>query len=167
MGFWLDSFDYVRLRENVLDPLGAGGSRRYRTRANDVVTDELFTEPERLAQPGAVVIIDGLFLHRPELRDAWNFTVFLDVPFDVTARRMAVRDGTSPDPEHPAMRRYMEAQRRYRAECDPLGRASLVIDNTDTRAPTPSCADHRNLGSKRPTKVEVLPILRPSCISVL
>ena len=27
-GFWLDSFDYDRLREYVLAPLGPGGSRR-------------------------------------------------------------------------------------------------------------------------------------------
>ena len=29
-GFWLDSFDYDRLRHDLLDPLRHGGSRRYR-----------------------------------------------------------------------------------------------------------------------------------------
>jgi hypothetical protein len=31
-GFWLDSFNYERLRADVLEPLGPGGSRRYRSR---------------------------------------------------------------------------------------------------------------------------------------
>ena len=34
-GFWLDSYDYPRLRAEVLDPLGSGGSREYRARGHD------------------------------------------------------------------------------------------------------------------------------------
>ncbi|MQA80283.1 MAG: uridine kinase [Streptosporangiales bacterium] len=134
-GCWLDSFDYARLRADVLEPLGPGGSRRYRPVAHDLVTDELVESPVHLAPPGAVLVVDGLFLHRDELRDAWEMTVFLDVPFAETARRMADRDGTNPDPRHPSMRRYVEAQRLYVAACAPRRRATLVVDNTDVDAP--------------------------------
>ena len=37
-GCWLDSFNYERLRADVLEPLGPGG-RRYRSSAHDLYTD--------------------------------------------------------------------------------------------------------------------------------
>ena len=59
----------------------------------------------------------------------------LDVPFAETARRMAERDGSNADPEHPSMRRYIDGQRRYLTTCDPRRRAMLVVDNSDPRGP--------------------------------
>ncbi|MGH3642938.1 MAG: uridine kinase, partial [Mycobacterium sp.] len=112
-GFWLDSYDYARFRLDVLDPFGPGGSRRYRPAARDVGTDTPLAPEPQAAEPGSVLVVDGIFLHRDELVDAWDLSVFLDVPFSETARRMAVRDGTDPDPEHPRTRRYVEGQRLY------------------------------------------------------
>lgn len=129
-GFWLDSYNYERLRADVLDPLGPRGSRRYRSAAHDLTTDLVLDPPFQDAPRGAVLLLDGLFLHRDELSAVWDFSVFLDVPFAVTAERMAVRDGTSPDPGDPSMRRYVEAQRIYFATCAPADRATVVIDNS-------------------------------------
>jgi uridine kinase len=53
----------------------------------------------------------------------------------VTAARMADRDGSSPDPSHPSMTRYVEAQRRYFSECEPWAQAGLVVDNADVERP--------------------------------
>ena len=134
-GFWLDSYDYARFRADVLDPLGAGGSRRYRPAARDVATDTALNPDELRAEPNSVLVVDGIFLQRPELADAWELVVFLDVPFTETARRMAVRDGTDPDPDHPRTRRYVEGQRLYYAACDPRQRADVLVDNTDFDSP--------------------------------
>lgn len=130
-GFWLDAFDYDRLRSDLLDPLGPAGSRRYRTAVHDLKTDRVLDEPWELAGAGTVLVLDGLFLHRDELCDCWDLSVFLEVPFDVTAARMAARDGTNADPDHPSMRRYVRAQQIYFDSCDPTQRASIVIDNSD------------------------------------
>lgn len=134
-GFWLDSYNYPRLIDEALSPLGPGGSRRFRPAGHDVETDELLWPDLIEAPEGAVVVIDGLFLHRADLADCFEFTVFVDVPFEVTAARMAVRDGAPADPGHPAMRRYVEAQRTYFAERAPWSRADLVVDNTDLANP--------------------------------
>ncbi len=134
-GFWEDSYDYARFRRDVLDPFGAGGSRRYRPAAHDVRTDAELRVRQESAPPGTVLVVDGLFLHRDELVEAWDLSVFLDVPFTVTARRMAERDGTDPDPDHPSMRRYVEGQRIYFRSCTPHRRATILIDNRDHRAP--------------------------------
>jgi uridine kinase len=135
-GFWLDSYDYRALRARVLEPLGPGGSLRYRAAAHDLASDRLLDPPEQLAPPGAVLVLDGLFLHRDELAGTWDLSVFLHVPFEVSAARMAARDGSNPDPRHPAMARYVGGQRLYFAACSPWRRADLVVDNSDLDAPT-------------------------------
>ncbi len=134
-GFWRDSYDYPRFRADVLEPFGPGGSGRYRPAAHDVATDEMLHPEPVQAPPGAVLLVDGIFLHRDELVRSWDFSLFLDVPFTETARRMATRDGTPPDPSDPGMRRYVEGQRRYLAACSPASRATWVVDNTDPSAP--------------------------------
>ena len=134
-GFFLDSYDYEAFRRDVLDPFGPGGDRRYRAAMHDHVSDRLVDEPYRVAPADAVLVVDGIFLHRDELAGAWDVSVFLEVPFSETFARMAVRDGCPPDPEDEANRRYVEGQRIYLAQCDPPSRATLVIDNTDPQRP--------------------------------
>jgi uridine kinase len=134
-GFWADSYDYARFHADVLDPFAPNGSRRYRTAAYDHATDTVLDPPLQTAEENTVLIVDGIFLHRDELIDAWDYTVFLDVSFTETARRMAVRDGTPADPEHPRMRRYVHAQRGYIEGYRPQQRATMVIDNNELGRP--------------------------------
>ncbi|GGQ52247.1 nucleoside/nucleotide kinase family protein [Couchioplanes azureus] len=134
-GFWRDSYDHAALIANVLAPFGPGGTRRYRTAVHDVGTDEVLDLPWHTAAADAVVVVDGLFLHRDELVGHWDFSVFLAAPFEVTVPRMAARDGSHPDPAHPTQRRYVQGQRRYFAACEPWNRASVVIDHSDLAAP--------------------------------
>ncbi|MFI5492009.1 uridine kinase [Actinoplanes sp. NPDC051859] len=134
-GFWLDSYDHAALVANVLAPFSPAGNRRYRTAVHDVDTDEALDLPWHTAPPDASVVVDGLFLHRDELVDHWNFSVFLSAPFEVTVPRMAARDGSHPDPDHPSQARYVGGQRRYFATCEPWTRATVVIDHTDLPRP--------------------------------
>ena len=135
LGFWLDSYDYDRLRSDLLDPLRSTRPARYRLAVHDVARDEPVNAPWHARPPRAVLVLDGLFLHRQELRDYWDLSVYLDVPFEVTAARMALRDGTHPDPDHSTMARYVEGQRLYLAECNPTALADIVIDNADWDQP--------------------------------
>ncbi len=134
-GFWLDSYDYAALKERVLDPFGPGGSRRYRTACHSLATDRGLDPPVHEATPGAVLILDGLFLHRDEIVDVWDLSVFLNVPFEVAIPRLATRDGSHPDPAHPSVARYVQGQRLYFDACKPWKRADLVVDATDLDAP--------------------------------
>lgn len=134
-GFWLDSYDYGALRAQLVDPLQAGGSGGYRTAIHDVATDRLLDQELSIALPGSVLVLDGIFLHRDELAVLWDFSIYLDVPLQVSVARLAERDGSPADPADPAHHRYVEAQRGYRAACSPLTRASVVVDNTDLDRP--------------------------------
>jgi uridine kinase len=134
-GFWLDAFNYSRLYDDVLIPLGRHGSRRYSARAHDLHTDEELPPKSQSALPGSVVVIDGLFLHRDELAGVWDLSIFLDVSFEVSVNRFTTRDGTSSGPDDPSVRRYVEAQLLYFRTCAPQERASVLIDNTSLDAP--------------------------------
>jgi uridine kinase len=127
-GFFLDSYDYDVFIERVIRPL-RDGSNRIRLAATDLVRD-VCVDPEPVEiPPGGVVIVEGIFAHRDELFRLWDWSVFLDVPFEISVARMARRDGSVDDPEHPSLRRYVEGQRIYLKRCDPKSRASLVLDH--------------------------------------
>ncbi|MCC9146433.1 MULTISPECIES: uridine kinase [unclassified Arthrobacter] len=128
-GFWLDSYNLEQFREYVLEPL-ATGADRFRPRGHDLAADAVLDPEPVPAARDALVLVDGMFLHREELKGSWDFSVFLDVPFDVSAARMARRDGV----RQPAgAQRYVGGQLRYFASADPAARADLVLDNGDER----------------------------------
>lgn len=134
-GFYRDSYDLDALRHHLLEPFGPGGSRRYRTAVRDVATDQPADVPEQTAPDDAVLVVDGIFLHRSALACAWDFSVFVDVPFETTFARMAVRDGCPADPGDPANARYRDGQLLYLDEVGPADRATVVVDNADPAHP--------------------------------
>ncbi|MGN6635332.1 MAG: hypothetical protein ACTHJ6_07705 [Oryzihumus sp.] len=123
------------MHEALLDPAAPGGSGMVRTAVHDVAVDAPVDVPPVALGPGDVLLVDGIFLHRPELRVHWDWSVFLEVEFAVSVPRGAGRDGTDPDPAADSQQRYVQGQRLYLAECAPRRHASAVIDNTDLAAP--------------------------------
>lgn len=140
-GFYRDSYDHAELRRTLLDPLGPGGSLRYRTAILDVNSDQPLFEPEQIARPGSLLVVDGLFLHRPELRGLWDDSIFLRVDFAVSVPRGAARGPGfgSPDPEAESNRRYIGGNRLYFREAQPEKWAGVVVDNNDLKAPFIVC----------------------------
>jgi uridine kinase len=132
-GFYLDSYDYATLSSVLLDPFAAG--EPVCTAVWDHVTDAPVPRRWQRVDAAAILIFDGLFLHRPELRDAWAASIFCRVDAVTSCARMAARDGAPADPDDPANRRYVEGQRLYLAACDPESHATYVVDNTDLAAP--------------------------------
>lgn len=127
VGYYLDSFDYDRLRQVLLDPLSPGGSGRYVTAVHDVATDETVEPEPRQAIDGSVLVFDGIFVHRPELAGYWDCSVFLTVDRRVALERMRYRDGSlDPSVEEG---RYAEGQRLYLESCRPEELATIVVDN--------------------------------------
>ena len=136
-GHYLDSYDYDSLRKLLLEPLGSGGSGRYIAKSFDLENDKPFDLDWQPAQPAAALIVDGIFLQRPELRSYWDLLIFLKVDFEVSVPRGAQRgpDFGSPDPEAPSNQRYVGGQKLYLGECAPEQRADIVIDYNDLREP--------------------------------
>lgn len=135
-GFFLDSYDYQALRERLLDPLGPAGSRQIIHAIYDVATEQPVQVPSEAVGEDTVLVVDGIFLHRPELRAYWDLSVFLDVSFEVSIPRGAARGYGDPDPAAVSNRRYVEGQRLYLARCQPHQQATFIIDNEQFDAPT-------------------------------
>jgi uridine kinase len=129
VGYWLDAFDYGRMTGALLDPFGHG--EPVRTAVHDVRTDAALDLPTVPVGRDDVLIVDGVFVHRDELAPYWDFSLYLYVDLAVSLVRMSVRDG----PPIGTAQRYTGAHRLYLDACDPLRRASVVVDNTDLGTP--------------------------------
>ncbi|ROP57787.1 MULTISPECIES: hypothetical protein [unclassified Rathayibacter] len=107
---YLAGYDYELLRRVLLDPFKLGGSTGFVLAGYDGVRDEARQARWRTAGRDAVLLVDGPFALRPELRGAWSTSIRLDTqepPVDE-----AYRASTDPkriagilvdvrDPEHP------------------------------------------------------------------
>jgi uridine kinase len=135
-GYFRDSFDYDALVSSLIAPLGPQGDRRVRRARFDHRRDAPVDAPIEEVDPSAVLVLDGIFLHRPELVGYWERSVFLDVSVDLSVARAAARDGGSSDPQDASNRRYVEGQRLYLNACDPRRAATWVVENEDLGRPT-------------------------------
>ena len=136
-GFYLDSYDYDSFRRLLLDPLSPAGSGRYIARSFDLDNDRPFDPVTQQATSGAALLVDGIFLHRPELRSYWDLSIFLKVNFRVSLPRGAQRSPAldATNAASPSNQRYVGGQKRYLSECNPEQRADIVIGYNDLREP--------------------------------
>jgi len=138
-GYYRDSFDYQSLIESLLVPLGAGGSRRYRSAVFDYRTDSELQTPLRTAEANAVLLFDGVFLLRSELIQWWDLTIFVDAGFETTLARAEQRDaglsGSFEELRRRYRERYIPGQRLYIAESRPREHADVVVNNNDLQDP--------------------------------
>jgi uridine kinase len=140
-GFYLDSYDYLTFRRTLVEPFRMGGSAGFVPAAFDVRRDAK-VEPTWLTGPAdAVLIVDGVFLNRPELRGLWNYSVWLDVADDVAEQRRADRDRDAPNSRPERNARYSGAHALYVAESKPRTTATAIIDNSDLEHPRRVFAD--------------------------
>jgi len=142
-GFFYDSYDFVKLKKMLLDPLSPGGSLMYRIAAFNHELDEPVDGPPLRANHNDILLFDGIFLHRPELIAYWDFSIFLDVDLPVVMERGVRRNGPNVgpldaaalDPDTIYNRRYVEGQRIYVRNHRPQQAASILIDYNDLDNP--------------------------------
>ena len=138
-GYYFDAFDYPALRESLLLPLGPGGSGSYRRAVFDYRTDQPVDVPEEAAPPDAVLVVDGVFLLRPELVAFWDYRIFVEVPFAVALERAMQRDlplfGSAEAVRARYTERYIPAQRLYFAAAHPQEQADALVHNADPANP--------------------------------
>jgi len=134
-GFYRDSFDHDVIVESVLRPLGPGGDGRYLPGSFDYRADRATGAEPMRAPASATLLFDGVFLLRPELRDHWDFSIYLHVDPEASLARARVRDlalfGSVEVIEERYRRRYLPGQELYRAQSRPSDVASVVLDMAD------------------------------------
>ncbi len=137
-GYYYDSFDHAALEEHLLKPF-ARGDPTVRTRVFDLPSDSPVDSEPVLVPQYCTLLLDGVFLLRPELRHWWNLSIYLHVPEEVTLHRAKARDAVvfgSPEAVEARYRaRYFPGQALYREEAKPQHAAHIVLDNSDHKAP--------------------------------
>lgn len=136
--FYRDQYDHDAIRGRLVEPFRAG--RPWIRAVHDVEREvAVVAEPEPAPGTSALLVVDGIFLHRPELADLWDASVWVHVPFEVSVPRGNARfgevDAEAADPASGSNARYVDGQRIYLTEVDPAARATWVLDNTDLAAP--------------------------------
>lgn len=129
--FFHDSYDYGAFVRSVVTPFRDGAP--IVPAAWDVEADVPAAPARLVPPPRCVLLVEGIFLHRPELRTHWDASVWLEVPFEISVPRGNVRlpGRYDSNPEADVNHRYVGGQRLYLAECKPWGRANWIIDNED------------------------------------
>jgi uridine kinase len=105
---------------------------------------------EAVLGASATLLFDGVFLLRPEVRDLWDVTIFVDVPFAETLRRALLRDvpllGSPAEVEARYRARYIPGQELYFDSVRPAELADIVVCNED---PAASVLTTRRRGGRR------------------
>lgn len=138
-GYYEDAYDLGAAVRELLIPLGPNGSRCYLERIIDLASDEPVDDARRTASSDSVLIVDGSFLQRPEIRDHWDHVVYLDVAFPLAEQRGVERERDTLGGREAAAeafrQRYHAAGHRYIREVEPLHLATFVVDNDDPDHP--------------------------------
>lgn len=138
-GYYYDSFNNQAIIDNLLAPLGKNGNLKYKKEIFDFKTDKEVVLPLEAAEIDSTLIMDGVFLFRPELINYWDLKIFLEADFKTTVSRATKRDGYYLGSEQEIVdkynQRYIPGQQLYFQECRPQGVADIVVNNSDFENP--------------------------------
>jgi uridine kinase len=121
-------FDWRRLRKQVLDPLRRDRDARYQV--YDWDRDALTAW--RTIPHGAIVVVEGVYTLRPELRALYDLHIWVECPRHIRLARGIARDG-----ERARARweeDWMPSEDRYVAECEPAASADMIFDGAPTES---------------------------------
>lgn len=138
-GYYRDSFNCDALFDVLLDPLSPGGDMKYKTAVYDWRTETAVEMEFSYATDDAILIMEGLFLLRQEVRDYWDLKIYVHVDSQVSLERACIRDteifGGEAAVRERYEKRYIPGQKLYFEDAKPQEFADIVIDNNDYENP--------------------------------
>ena len=134
-GYFRCSFNYPALIDSLLAPLGPNGSRAFRRAVFDFRADAEVDAAQEVAAPNAILLFDGVFLLRHELRGYWDLAIFVEADFATAIARAEVRDrelfGDATAIRQRYESRYVPGQKLYLEQEQPKHFADFwVINNS-------------------------------------
>lgn len=135
--YYAAAYDYAAFRRLVVEPYRRGDRipLAHRPSGNGTILDPpVFAPAER-----AVLVVEGPFLHRPELVGLWHTSALLQVPRADARQRAAERDGIPVDDPH--LEREFQAVELYYRAVDARKLANASFDMTDPAHPRRIFAD--------------------------
>jgi len=137
--YYAEGYSYAAFRQLVLDPLRPGGSRRCRLALWDSFNDVALPEEWIDAPNNVIMIIDGAFLLRPDLRQYWDYVIWLQIDWETMLERVAKRDVAWVGSAEIVIERYrtfwIPMHEYYEAEVEPTRFANIIVDNRQPEEP--------------------------------
>lgn len=127
------SWNLKQLVDELLSPIHAGEKVMKSLTLLDIATDEFTTKRNYEIGYDTIILLEGVFLFRPELVDFLDYKIFIHVSFEEAKRRIILRD--SSDIARKIDTKYHPTQRKYLHDYKPEENANMVIDNTDWNNP--------------------------------
>jgi uridine kinase len=139
IGYYKDSFNHDAIVTHVLAPLGPKGDWKYKPANYDYLAGTSVEQDWIKAPADAILLFDGIFLHRPELKDHWDFTLFVHTDFSIMLDRACQRDlDKFQSEDHVRERfeqRFIPGSRLYLEQERPHERAHIVVNNNNVHCP--------------------------------
>lgn len=120
-------YDY--LVKEILLPIKNGSKIDRLIELYDKENDNYILESIDISQ-GCILILEGIFLQRKELKGYLDFIIYIDTPKELRLKRVLQRDayiGEIEDINNKYNRRYFPAEERYLSEYSPIENANLVL----------------------------------------
>jgi len=147
-GYYHDARDLSAISSHLLIPLGPGGNLHYRTASFDLEKEQPIEQEPQLASTKAILIVDGTFLQRPELRDNWDVKIFIETSEEISELRGIGRDAERLGGMNAAKvlyaLRYKPAFALYDTLCAPRSTADVIVNNNDVDKPMLKWQTSRN-----------------------
>ena len=138
-GYYYDARDLPAINALLLDPLGPGGDGWYRTASFDLHSDLPIEQDPQFSPDDAILVVDGTFLQRPELRGGWDVAVFVETSEHVSEQRGIDRDtallGGAEATRQLYADRYRPAFDLYEGSCAPASAADAIFNNDNFDQP--------------------------------
>lgn len=133
------TFNFDAFKKYVLLPLQNNGSMTYKTKIFDHATDVPDISEDCVAASDSIVIVDGVFIFRNDLKDYWSLKILLDTNDEIVIERGAKRDqkrlGSYEVARQKYIDRYIASQKIYYSEEKPEESVDIVVDNNDFESP--------------------------------
>lgn len=130
-GYYEENFDFRSLVEAVLDPVRGAVSVRSRLPILELETDQILEQDLSFDGPG-VMIVEGVFLFRRELRQKFDVRIWLEISFESAMERILGRRRDKRYGDAEAIRtryeeRFFPTQRFHLERDRPVESADVVI----------------------------------------
>ena len=135
--YYEQSFDLDRLSNEVLRPIRNEGRLEASLVCLNLLEDTWSAERNYSVNEDSIVLLEGVFLFRPELSHYVDLMIFLRVDEGVAINRELTRDASAlgDDVLRRFQTKYLPAQRTYLAEYPSERNADIILDNNDWNNP--------------------------------
>lgn len=146
-GYVEDSFDYLAVREKVLQPLGPAGSGCYCSQIFDHQKGESIHPVSNQAPVDSILLFEGVMLFRKELVNFFDYRILVMCSVEVILERAKVRDlahfGDIETLLEKYEKRFIPGQNRYFLENKPDLVSDILLVNDDPQSPTISTSEEK------------------------